>query len=267
MQQKRVGALRAGSSFFTGVMLLALVSAVPAIAQNESGQLNGLKLPPRFGLNVSVYNQTQDYDFVSLQIGLPGIDLSQLERLPVSNETTTTHLQADYWVLPFLNLFGIVGSVSGTTTVRMGDLDVGLPIRLGDLRIHYNGTVYGGGATLAVGNESLFSSLTYEYTSTDLDVTDSKVNAWVTTAKLGRRVTDAGAIWIGMVYQSVEEHHAGNYDLPYVGSFPFDVEFDARQEYNFVVGGIVGLGEHWTVTMEGGIGGRSSALLQVGYRF
>lgn len=267
MRQETVGALRSGSSLLIGVMLLGLVSAGPAGAQNRSGQLNGLQLPPRFGLNVTVYNQTQDYDFVSLQIGLPGIDLSQLEGLPVTNETTTTHLQADYWVLPFLNLFGIVGSVSGTTLVRMGDIDVGLPIRLGDLRIHYNGTVYGGGATLAVGNESTFSSLTYEYTSTDLDVTDSSVNAWVATAKLGRRVTDAGAVWIGIVYQSVEEHHTGTYELPYVGSFPFEVEFDARQPYNFVVGGIVGFGEHWTVTMEGGIGGRSSALLQVGYRF
>lgn len=257
-----------GLALVSVMAALALLAAAPgAHAQSLKERLDGLKLPPKFGLNLAVYNQTQDYDFVSLEIGLPGVDLSQVENLPVKNETDTSYLMADYWVLPFLNVFGLVGSVSGTTTVRLGDIDVGLPIRLGDLRIHYSGTVYGGGATLAVGNDTVFSSLTYEYTSTDLDVTDSSVEAWVVTAKLGRRITDAGAAWMGVMYQSVDEHHTGTYELPYVGSFPFDVKFDARQPYNFLLGAIVGVGEHWTFTMEGGIGGRNTALLQLGYRF
>ncbi len=256
--------------FALGSLMAALVilAAAPRVgAQSLAERADGLKLPPRFGLSLAVYNQTQDYDFVSLEIGLPGVDLFQVEQLPVKNETDTSYLMADYWVLPFLNVFGLVGSVSGTTTVRLGDVDVGLPIRLGDLRIHYDGTVYGGGATLAAGNETVFSSLTYEYTSTDLDVTDSSVEAWVATAKLGRRVTDAGAVWMGVMYQSVDEHHTGTYELPYVGTFPFEVKFDARQPYNFLLGAIVGVGEQWTFTMEGGIGGRNTALLQLGYRF
>ena len=262
---------RHGDGRFTvfGVLMAVLLTLVgaPAAAQNVAERLDGLKLPPRFGLSVAVYNQVQDYDFVSLEIGLPGVDLSQVTDLPVKNDTDTSYLMADYWAAPFLDVFALVGSVSGTTTLRLGNVDVGLPIRLGDLRIHYEGTVYGGGATLAVGNERIFSSLTYEYTSTDLDVTDSSVKAWVVTGKVGRRVTDAGALWMGVMYQSVDEHHTGTYELPYVGSFPFDVSFDARQPYNFLLGAMVGVGEHWTFTMEGGIGGRTTALLQLGYRF
>jgi len=241
--------------------------AASGAAQTIEQRLDGVKLPPKFGISVAIYDQTQDYQFDSLMIGLPGVDLSQIENVPVTNDTETAYVMADYWVLPFLNVFGLFGTVSGTTKVGLGTIDTGLPIRLGDLRIHYSGTVYGGGATLAGGGEHVFSSLTYEYTNTDLDVTDASVKAWVVTAKLGSRVADAGAVWMGVMYQSVDEHHTGTYTLPYLGSFPFDAKFDAEQPYNFLLGGMVAFAEHWTVTLEGGIGGRTSALVQLGYRF
>ncbi len=260
------GTVRPAAVLVTVLALgLAAMSPIPAHATQQ--EINGIKLPPKFGLSVAIYDQAQDYEFKSLSIGLPGVDLSQVENVPVTNDTETAYLMADYWVLPFLNVFALVGTVSGTTNVGLGNIDIGLPIRLGDLRIHYSGTVYGGGATLAGGGKHVFSSLTYEYTNTDLDVTDSSVKAWVATAKLGTRVADAGAVWMGVMYQSVDEHHTGTYTLPYLGSFPFDAKFDAEQPYNFLLGGMVSFAKHWTVTLEGGIGGRTSALCQLGYRF
>jgi len=250
-----------------GVLTVVLLVTAPSGAQTMKERVDGIKLPPKFGISVAIYDQAQDYEFNSLSIGIPGVDLSQIENVAVTNDTETAYLMADYWVLPFLNVFGLFGTVSGTTRVGLGNIDIGLPIRLGDLRIHYSGTVYGGGATLAGGGEHVFSSLTYEYTNTDLDVTDSSVKAWVVTAKLGSRVADAGAVWMGVMYQSVDEHHTGTYTLPYLGSFPFDAKFDAEQPYNFLLGGMVAITEHWTVTLEGGIGGRTSALVQLGYRF
>lgn len=246
---------------------IALVVAATAGAQSfASLREAGVKLPPRWGVTFTLYSQRQDYDVSSLSFDFPGVDLSQVQGLAIDNKTETQHVQIDYWLLPYLNVFLLGGNVDGTTSVKLGDLELGLPIRLNDLRIKYSGTVYGGGATLAAGWNQHFASLTYEYTSTDLDITTTSVEAWVATLKVGHQAGD-GAFWIGAMYQSVDERDSGVFEMPFLGSIPFDVKLQGKDPWNLVLGGIAGIGEHWTLTMEAGTIGRRSAMLSLGYRF
>ena len=67
----------------------------------------------------------------------------------MANNTTSTHLRIDYWVLPFLNVFGLVGKIDSNTSVDLGGFDLGLPIQLDDLQVDSKGTVYGLGLVLA----------------------------------------------------------------------------------------------------------------------
>jgi hypothetical protein len=203
--------------------LLVAVLAVPAaIAQSSwsSLQARGIKLPKRWGVGVSYYNQTQPYEIDTLSIGLPGWDPALADGLPVDNDTTSMHATFDYWLAPYLNVMAMAGNIDGETAVATSSLP--LPLPLGDIMVDYSGFMYGAGLTLAGGWEKAFATLTAQYTNTDLDVADSSVKAWILTPKVGLSF-DALAVWVGAMYQDAEERHRGTYTIPPLGAVPFDV--------------------------------------------
>ena len=76
----------------------------------------------------------------------------------------------------FSTSISLGGQIDGNTTVKLSDVDLGLPILLNDIKIDYSGIMYGGGVTLAFGGKKWFTTLTYDITRTDLDVTSSSVS-------------------------------------------------------------------------------------------
>ncbi len=252
------------------IMLLTTLTAglaLPAGAQSAAPDDNaGLNLPPKLGISVVYYNQDQKYDISSLSFEFPGIDPTEVNGLDVDNSTQTLHAQIDYWVLPFLNLFGFLGTIDGYTDVNLSTLELGLPIPLDHVRINYDGTVYGLGFTLAGGWDQYFSSLTYEYTSTDLDVSTTDIKAWVATLKLGLTF-EKGAVWVGTMYQSVDETDKGIFTIPYLGEIPFEVKLKAKDPWNALLGASLGMGKHWVGTVEVGAIGRTHILASLAYRF
>lgn len=76
-------------------------------------------------------------------------------------------LQADVWLLPFLNVFGIIGKVDTDTLVDLSQAEIsGLPFKLGTLPVTFDGTVYGLGFTLVYGTKNWFASATTTFTKT-----------------------------------------------------------------------------------------------------
>jgi hypothetical protein len=248
--------------------VLVAVIANPVWAQNEGAGIpgEGQQLPMKWGIGLTLYNQTQPYDIVSLQIPLAGLDLGAADGLEIQNNTNSYHLKFDYWLFPFLNVYLLGGSIDGTTTVKLSNVDLGLPITLNNIKIDYSGIMYGGGVTLAVGGKGWFASLTYDITETDLDLASSSVSAWVLTPRFG--LTFAGAaVWVGAMYQNAEEAHEGIWEMPYLGAVPYNVVLEQADPWNYQIGMIAGLSEHWNLTFEGGLGHRKSALAALEYRF
>jgi hypothetical protein len=253
------------STLVVGFLLLT-PATVGAQDADPSGGLRGIKIPNPLGLGLSFYNQTQPYQIESLEVMFPGLDPSLLQDFEVANETTSYHIRLDYWVLPFLNIFGLVGNIDSSTTIGLSDLDIGLPIQIDDFKANLDGTVYGAGLVLAYGGEKWFTTLAYSITETDLDVADSSVSAWVLEPRLGLRLS-RGAVWIGAMYQRAEEEHRGVFDLPFVGEIPFHVKLRELEPWNFVLGGTAALGDHWVLILQGGFGERKAALAAIEYRF
>ena len=249
-------------------VVVSIMAPTGAEAQiSQWAQQRGLEMPLPWGMGVTMYNQIQDYDIVSLQASVAGLDLGQLPALEVDNETSSYHLKLDHWVLPFLNVFALYGEVEGKTTVDLRGIDLGVPLPLGSLTVEYDGTMYGGGATLAGGGKRWFSSLTYNYTETDLEVSNSSVTAWVLLPKIGWHWGTRGAVWVGGMYQDAEEKHEGVFDIPYLGEVPFSVDLEEQEQWSYLLGASAKLGEHWVLIMEGGFGQRHFALLTLDYRF
>lgn len=217
------------------------------------------ELPRPFGIGLDFYHQTQDYELRNLRLNLPMIDLSQVSRVEIENATTEASLKADLWVLPFLNIFGIIGNVDGETIVNPGP-------PLPQLQVNYDGLVYGGGATLAVGGERFFGSVTGVLTETDLESATSSVSAWILTPRLGVRANSM-EFWVGAMYQDAEEHHRGRIAVPVFGDVAYDVELEQKEPWNYLVGAGTSISDHWRLELEAGFGNRKHMLFVLGYRF
>ncbi len=257
---------RRTAAFVPFCLLLVVVAAPTAMAQSSwsSLQARGIKLPKRWGVGVSYYNQTQPYEIDTLSIGLPGWDPSLAYGLPVDNDTTSMHATFDYWLAPYFNVMVLAGNIDGETAVQTSSLP--LPLPLGDITVDYDGFMYGAGMTLAGGWEKMFATLTAQYTNTDLDLADSSVEAWIVTPKVGLTF-DTLSVWVGAMYQDAEERHVGEYAIPPLGTVPFDVTLHEGEPWNYLLGLSLGLGEHWLLIAEGGFGDRDAYLARLEYRW
>jgi hypothetical protein len=253
--------LRKSESVFVLTVGLILVASNTIYAFDRSA----IDIPAKFGIGLTLYNQTQPYEISSLQVTLPGLDPTQLQNLEVDNDTNSYHLRLDYWILPFLNVFGLVGEIDGKTTVNLQAIELGLPINLNNIVVDYDGTVYGAGLVLAAGGEKWFAAIAYDYTDTDLDVSNSSVEASIITPKLGLR-TKSGAIWVGAMHQDAEERHIGTFDVPGLGPVPYDVILNEKEPWNWLIGATTGIGENWVLILQGGFGDRNAALVTLEYR-
>lgn len=251
MDRKPLSRLAAG--------VLVLVACVSASAAWAAPQL-----PPPFGIGLTVYGQSQEYSIESLSFSVPGLVVDP-DALEIDNQIQEINVKLDYWVLPYLNVFGIIGQLDGKTRVDL--TGAALPIPLTHLTIDYDGEVYGGGVTVAVGGEKWFGSLTGIYTDTSLSGDfESSVTALVVSPKIGLH-GDRGAVWVGAMYQDAQEEHAGRITLPFVGATDFAVELASKDEINLVVGMAAGLTDHWHLELEGGTVGRLSGSVGLTYRF
>jgi hypothetical protein len=254
------------------LLLLAAIffaaTTTPAWSQNLSQRITdrGIELPMKWGLGLSLYNQTQPYDIIELEVPLAGLDIGAAEDLEIRNSTDSYHLKLDYWLVPFFNVYLLGGYIDGTTNVKLSNVDLGLPILLNDLKVEYSGFMYGAGATLAVGGKKWFSSLVYHRTWTDLDVSTSTVDAWLVSPNVGL-VFPGASIWVGATYQQAQETHEGVWEMPFLGEVPYYAKLEQEVPWNYHVGLRGKLSEHWNLVFRGGFGERKSALAHLEYRF
>ncbi len=254
--------------------LLALVLLMPITATAESrlpflkDKVGDIELPRPWGIGIDFYTMDQDYDIDFLSFDLPGISLDDPSLLKVTNDVQHFDIKFDVWILPFLNLFAILGHVESDTVIDLSKAPVqGLPFPLGKLPVTTKGTVTGLGITLAYGGENWFTTVTATRTETDLSGNfDSNVDSTTIQPRIGV-VRGPWQYWVGGLYLDVEETHKGTVPLPVLGNVPFDVVLGGSDEWNTTLGARHVFSEHAALTFEVGFGDRSHTLFNFTYRF
>lgn len=249
-----------------------IVSAVWLIAGSSLMALpfgkswaKGADLPRPVGLGIDIFGMDHPYQIDSLTFDSPLLALIAVDGIEVENSVKHVDVKLDAWLLPFLNVFAIIGSLDAVTVVDVRGLDAVLPFE--SIRVSYDGLVYGGGITLAAGGQRIFGSLTATFTETDLSGDfDSSVESLVVTPKIGIHGS-GGSAWIGAMYLEADEHHTGDLSVPVLGAIAFDVTLSERDQWNGLVGVSSTIKDHWQLTLEGGFGDRHTALLSLSYRF
>ncbi|MCP4902729.1 MAG: hypothetical protein GY906_37685 [bacterium] len=255
--------------YTVGLLVVAasmLLNPVIVDAQGWQSAAQNQGMPAPWGLGLTIYDQRQPYRIDQLEFQLTGLSLLSLEDLEVDSRTTTYHLKFDYWVLPFLNVYVLGGQVEGSTTVKLNDTELGLPVPLSNIRVKYDGWVYGIGATLAAGWDNYFVTLTYDLNETDLSTSDSTVRAEVITPRFGYQ-NKGTAVYFGGMHQKAEEEHTGSADVTFFGEVPFKVSLREKEAWNYLVGMTTELGEHFVLTCEGFFGDREAVLVMLDYRW
>ena len=257
----------------------------------EKVRAMGYDLPLPFGAGINFVYMDQGLDIRNLKIGFGNAN-QEVNRVSFSNakaKDKAATARLDLWLLPFANIYGIIGYIDGKT-----ELDVNLPGITVDLPgfgqvpildpatlnfdIDYNGTTYGGGITLAGGYKNFFGSLDANYTYTDINLVDADIKTLTISPRLGvlvdpSRIKGSFAFWIGAMYMDYKQTITDSVNLNQLDSglpsVELDFEIDVKNEehWNFLMGGQWEITKRWQITAEGGVGNRRQIVLGSSFRF
>jgi hypothetical protein len=196
-------------------------------------------------------------------------------------ESEPLTLRADVWVLPFLNLYGVLSYTRGSSTAAV-DVTINKLIGNGsrtfstDFPLEFEGPTYGVGGTIVGGIGNWFAMVDANYTLTDLNILDGEISSIVVSPRVGYRTKYKQhniQMWVGAMYQNVEQTFTGRLgdigilDGTSLGDSKFVVDQHLEDKWNGLLGAQVGLTPNIDLLMEGGFGTRRSFMVGLGYRF
>ncbi|MEH6453200.1 MAG: virulence protein [Psychromonas sp.] len=261
--------------------------SLPFLAQDAIDR--GYELPKPYGFSFNYMKMNQPLIVDSVDFYGPNgesIDRVDINTSTAHQESETLTLRADAWVLPFLNLYGILGYTRGSSTAPV-DVTLTVPSILpphndkqysfsGDFPLVFDGPTYGFGATLVGGIGNWFAMVDGNYTLTNLNILDGEISSIVISPRVGYMTKYKQhniQMWVGAMYQNVEQTFTGTLrDIGIgndgtLGSSKFVVEQHLEEQWNSLIGAQVGLTPNIDLLMEAGIGKRSSFMVGLGYRF
>lgn len=240
----------------------------------------GTDLPLPFGLGVTytyIRQNTRVYD-VQVQGNPLGVTIPDADTY-----SNTAVLRADVWILPVLNVYGVIAYTGGTTKPAIS-LPNGTTI---DSRVTYDRAAYGGGATLAGGYKAYFLTLDSNYTTGAIQTKkgqlgDRALYSLTFTPRFGTNFSSGffgqGALWIGGMYMDFAQEVRGTVDLADRGpvlpiivgqdDISYRVRIKAKNPWNLLIGGNWQINKRWSLTAEvGGVLDRLHALGALMFRF
>ncbi|HDG1683345.1 TPA: hypothetical protein PFE14_003827 [Kluyvera ascorbata] len=278
----------------------------------DEARKRGYELPLPFGLNINYMNIRQNIDVDSINfngLSLKGHSLDNAFKINVGNtreRSKTETVKLDAWLLPFMNVYGLVGYTDGHSVSQIG-VDVlgphghSIPLapkyknQLQNLafQLDFKGTTYGVGTTLVGGVGNWFTAFDANYTQTRFDILDGSIDAFTISPRIGYRFNTPGNdtlhlpsgklnLWVGTMYQDVQQEFKGSLsDLTMPSAALQDMvnlankdnkgRFDVKQHlsspWNVLVGAQYELTRNFNVTTEIGFADRNSFFVAGEYRF
>ncbi len=168
---------------------------------------NGFDIPKPVGLMLNYFTAGQDIVIPKIEIGFSGSNLAN--DIPLTDITdiiefeeihTAVHninVRPDVWILPFLNIYGIIGKTFTTTSVKLSS-----PIEMTSVA-ELEGMSYGFGTTGAIGLGRYFVVLDGNWVWNNMSnfkdpVRSSEFSQRIgRTFQLGENKESIVAVWIG----------------------------------------------------------------------
>ncbi|MBU2871703.1 hypothetical protein [Colwellia sp. E2M01] len=273
----------------------------------------GYVLPLPIGISVIGLTQEQPFTVNNIALEIDGkqsdnindlIDESiEAKNLVVANNAY--NLRLDAWILPFWNVYGVMGKVKGKVNLELTvDLDVPTPLLIaGDIgsglndkrceslnlpysgptpgscsltstgyptTLNYHGTVQGYGTTVAGGYGDFFGMFDVNFTQADLNISRKKTKQTVYSARIGwngKINTYHGQFWVGAMKQDIKQQVAvASSDSSKVVVL---IDQEVSSPLNYLIGGQWNISKEWALIAETSFAfsDRQQFMMQLGYRF
>ncbi|VVE35462.1 hypothetical protein PIN31115_03858 [Pandoraea iniqua] len=215
--------------------------ALPFFAQRVIDR--GYDLPNPYDVGYSYFNGTQRYQLSNLMVGANGnglrsADFVQFDQSRIRSQSN--QFQFGAWLFPFMNVYGIFGNVRGhgdigisfsslTALEQFFGINVGCggrrpgpecskSIKLPTQQANYSGTTYGAGFTLVGTYGNLFFSLPVTYTVSNISMSDSSIQSWNISPRIGWNVHLGGygilTPYVGATWFRTRATITGHFDIP-----------------------------------------------------
>jgi hypothetical protein len=264
-------------------------SGLPIWGKAEAEKL-GFKLPLPIGLSGTYFAEKEGFRMPELKLGSHGgrlFDAGGLVRVPnIKIAESAKLLRLDAWVLPFLDVYALVGDVIGSANIAIEPAF--FPRKSSprfNLRLDYEGPTAGVGGTLAAGFKPFKDRPTIIFGLADLNFTETfldfehvvtsldPVAVTVLNARGGVRdrilhMPSVGdvymSLWGGIMWEGVQEIMSGSVSI-------LDLDFAGKVKslnaWNPIVGAGLEIGKHVSMMVDVGFGERKSLMLSATVRF
>ena len=222
----------------------------------------GVDLPLPFGVGMMGIFMERDIEVTDVTVqflGRPPQSISDRAEFAVSNTTLFGAARFDAWILPFVNVYAMVGKAqtdSSLRTIINIKPPIGAPIEVEvEENSKVDGPMYGVGATAVVGGDAWFAMLDANYTIADLDLFDEEIRAWLYSGRIGwHGYSKHGQVrvWGGMIYMDSERTLTITEELPVVGVTEIAVSQRPVDPLTYQIGASLTLNERWDLMAEVG---------------
>ena len=176
----------------------------------------GFNIQYPVGAMLNFTNGSQQVNITDLKVGVNDIDPVPLDFVKFGEVKATMQSvtsRVDLWVLPFVDVYGIVGLVQAKTNV-----EVVSPFQFSS-EADFKGYTMGLGTTLAGGYHGIITISDINYTWTHMNKLDDRVKSLMVTPRVGYNFTfrekpnRSFALWVGATGFFVNKGTSGSIDL------------------------------------------------------
>lgn len=242
----------------------------------EEARARGYELPLPYGAAVvltGLKDRQIDVTDVRLRLeGNPGTSISDFVTLGSSSDVFNANFKADLFVLPFLNVYALVGYVHNESDTH-ANITISTPGPGGgdvvfDRRVQteLDGVVGGLGFALAGGYQNFFLVADVSYIQSDLGF-DDKFKATIATVRAGYR-GKIGAVplqmWLGVGSWDTAATAVGHTDLPDGSRFVFEADQRPHTKWMYDVGSNIEFSKRFQLVADVGFDLEGGYLLVLG---
>jgi len=187
----------------------------------------GYNLPEPAGLSMQYFGQRSDLVINNLMVGFnngPMYDLDGLVRFDKAVATASAlTVRPDVWLLPFLDIYGILGKATASTDIGFGvwipdSTGVESEVLSAGTVVEFNTTTFGLGFTPTIGVAGGFLALDMNVAWTDVPQLEKPARSFVFAPRFGKsfklKKPDSNiAVWVGGFRVSMASETKGSLDL------------------------------------------------------
>ncbi len=253
-------------------------SRLPFMA--EEARKRGHVLPLPYGLSVvltGIGNRKIEVTDVRVGVRDQPQSVSDFLDLGSTSDVFNANLRGDVWILPFFNIYGLVGYVHNESTTharvtvaRPGPTP-GVAEYTTDIETSLDGVVGGVGGTLAAGYLAFFSVIDFCYIRSDLGFDDA-FTARITSFRVGWNGvlgTMPAQLWLGAGDWDTAATASGHTTLSGGQRLDFEADQEPVDNWMYDIGGNFQFSPHWLLVADAGADFNGGFYVVVGptYRF